>query len=225
MKNLNRKFFPLLALVMCCGASLPNIAAAQQQVAAQNESASTLEIQISSSLKDNGKFLTFGQGSLYLSLIFRNVSAKPVQLLEEWNSWGFNNIHLEITAINGKTLPQPLVIKKAARQSWLENRLSTETLAPNQSMVREIRLHVPAIIRHPDTPPTEDEVREDNENLASMQRNEYWFFLFSTGYGTKTITMKAVYEVSQEKRRPDAWTGRIESPLLTYEVSRYTFGY
>lgn len=224
MRNQPLKFIAALALLAGFNMRFPAPVAAQTQPATPVAPAA-LEIQISASLKNNGKFFTLGQGHPYLSLIFRNVSAKPLQLFEEWNSWGFNNLHLEITAINGETLPQPFVVKKTGRQDWFENRPSFESLSPNQSMVREIRLHVPAAIRHPDTPPAEDEIREDNENLASMQRNEYWFFPFATCYDTKTITMKAVYEVSPDKGRLNVWSGRIESPLLTYEISRYTFGY
>jgi len=68
-----------------------------------------------------------------LRVIIENVSDKPQQHFDEWNSWGYFNLTLEWTDASGKTG----TVRKVAR-SWTRNFPSTTTLKPGEALVREI---------------------------------------------------------------------------------------
>ena len=168
------KTFALLSLVLACGVCAPNFAAAQQQIAAPRVPApNSLEIQISAPVqtRSNKRFINLDPTQPRFSVVLRNASDKPFQIHEEWNSGGCNNVHLEITEIDGKVLAKPLIVEKGMN-AFFRNFDSTETLAPNQVVVREIYLHVPAEIQHPETPTTQEERGKD----AFPSGHDYWHF-------------------------------------------------
>ena len=213
MKKQTLKRLTFLPLLLICSASLSNRTFAQQSAVVP--APASLEIQISASVSERGdKFVILDPIQPHFSVVLRNASDKPLQIYAEGNSSGYDNLHLEITAVDGKALATPLVVERGPR-AWRANMASTETLAHNAAIVRETYLHVPAEIRHPETPATLEEGTEDLNPFGE----DYWFFPFPKKSTRNTVTMKAVFEIKSGSRpTPGIWAGRIESAPLTYDI-------
>ncbi len=202
------------ALLWGC-AALPTLASAQPPVAAPKAPAA-LEIQISASVSENGeKCLALDPLQPHFSVVLRNASDKPIQLFQEGNSWGYANLHLEITAIDGKKMPFIGVVGKRGG-FWSNNFPSIETLAPHQMLVREVYLHLPARFQHSEKSVKASKSRDDND----PRMNEYGGFFFPTAQGRKVLTMKAVFEVTRQEATANqlAWKGHVESEPFAYII-------
>lgn len=211
------KLLASLTLLCSCAASLQSVASAQQIAAPVAPAPSPLEIQISAPINNGKRFLVLDPTQPHFNVILRNASDQPLQIIQEGNSWGYSNLHLEITAIDGKTLPKPLLVTRGPR-AWRRNAMTTETLNPNEAIVREVYLHVPLAIKNPGKPLTTQEQMNDQMSTGDAYRG----FPFSMQSQRNTVTMKAVYEVKAASSPLTAkvlrWTGRIESAPLTYEI-------
>jgi hypothetical protein len=164
------------------------------------------------------KFIALDPVHPHFNVIFRNVSGDQILLFEEWNSWGFGKLHLEITKVDGKTLPKPLFVTQGnGMMVWFANFPSTEALNPNEALVREVYLHVPKDVNYLKTEPTNAKADEK----TNSNRDDYWRFPFPKKSQNNTVTMKAVYEVKVDlsSKQENAWTGRIESAPLTYVIA------
>ncbi len=54
--------------------------------------------------------LELRQGDPHISVVLQNSSSKPINVFQEWNSWGAYNLTLEITSVDGRVLDKPLVV-------------------------------------------------------------------------------------------------------------------
>lgn len=202
MKNYFLPIFALLALLFCC----PEVISQARSVAPL--ASAPLEVQISAPKPRNSeRLIALDPNQPHLNVILRNASGKSLQIYQEWNSWGFYNLHLEITELDGQKLLEPLLIAKGPR-AWTENAASTDILSSQEAVVREVHLHVPFESENPVT-------RELNP-----WGNSYGFFPFpSQSMSRRKVTIKAVFEVKSVKpQHPEIWTGRIESSPLTCEI-------
>jgi len=48
----------------------------------------------------------------HIDVVLQNNSDKPIDIFNEGNSWGFNNLTLEVRRINGKVLTAPLLVAR-----------------------------------------------------------------------------------------------------------------
>jgi len=148
--------------------------------------------------------------------VVRNISRRTVLVFQEGNAWGHDNVHLEVSTVNGRRLKKPLLIARGPRP-WRANAPTTQLLAPGQSVVRDLWLHLPATVKFPNRKPT---IAELNQDLYP-QGDEYWFFPFPPKSQTTTLTMKAVFEVEPDQvtKNTKIWTGLVASMPADYQIS------
>ena len=148
------------------------------------------------------------KGDPHINIVLQNFSDKPLSLYEEWNSWGAYNLHLEISAIDGKTLKNPLIISKGMMR-WGANFPSSETLDAGGVAVREVRFHLPRQVFEPTAPLTAEDL--------NPRGPFYLDFPFPTADNWRTLTMRAVFENDNAKADTETvWTGKIASPWSQY---------
>jgi hypothetical protein len=70
----------------------------------------------------------------HFHVLLTNLSAEPVTLFEEWNSWGYDGLSFELTYADGRK-----VALTRAPRNWYRNYPSTLTLAPQGYYVFEVR--------------------------------------------------------------------------------------
>lgn len=139
----------------------------------------------------------------HINVVLQNTLAKPINVYAEWNSWGYDNLTLQITKLDGKVLDEPLIINKGL-MAWSRNGPTTEGIAPGEAIVREVRL---------DSPDQQSPIRNGPFYLG---------FPLPPQGASRQISMRAVFEneqnvtLGQEKKL--VWTGRIASPFKDYDV-------
>lgn len=139
----------------------------------------------------------------HINVVLQNTSAKPINVYAEWNSWGYDNLTLQITKLDGKVLDEPLIINKGL-MVWLRNGPTTEAIAPGEAIVREVRLHLP-------------------DQQSSIRNGQYyWEFPFPPQSASRQISMRAVFENDQNvtfgQEKNPVWTGRVASPFKEYDI-------
>lgn len=150
----------------------------------------------------------------HISVVLQNTSSKPMNVFQEWNSWGAYNLTLEVTSIDGKVLDNPLVVGKGG-MIWKANIPSAETIAPGDVLVREVRLQVSKHLLDPSVPETADDL--------NPRGPFYWGFPVPKVDERRRVTMRAMFanddphsDTGMERRV--VWTGRIASPFKDYTV-------
>ena len=73
-----------------------------------------------------------------LHLVFTNVSATPLSVFDEWNSWGYFNVKLEYTLSDGTRGHMTKGAGAGRLLSWTMNAPSATTLLPGQCLVWEV---------------------------------------------------------------------------------------
>ena len=162
----------------------------------------------------HGRYVGLRQSDPHINVVLQNTSSKPINIFEEWNSWGYNNLRLEITKVDGKVLDKPLVVRKGM-MAWGANFSSAETLAPGDALVREVRLQVSKHSLDSSIP----ETTADLNSYGAL----YWGFPVPLKGGQRLITMRAVFanndsvsDTGMEKKV--VWTGQIASPFKDYAL-------
>lgn len=56
----------------------------------------------------------------HINVVLKNISAKPINIFAENNSEGYSNLSLEIGAVDGEVLSEPLVVSREQR-IWKAN--------------------------------------------------------------------------------------------------------
>ncbi|BCM93695.1 hypothetical protein IAD21_05586 [Abditibacteriota bacterium] len=205
--------FPLLFTLACLGcvacvqAQLPTdppISKATKSSAQKiGDEMDGLKISISPTAKGNGgNAIKLLPKDPQINVVLQNTSSKPLNIFEEWNSWGAYNLTLKVTKIDGKVLQKPLIISNL-QTAWLKNFDSVETIQPAKAITREVHLQVPTESLNP--------------------RRLYGKFPFPKEGHSSQITMSAVFanddpksDTSREKKV--VWTGKIASPPTNYRV-------
>jgi hypothetical protein len=205
--------FPIVSLFACLGFLLylgtETQAAPKSPVVIETPVENNgLKVSISAPYKLNERLLTL-QSNPHINVLLQNTSSKPINVFEAWNGWGFNNLTLEVTKIDGKVLDAPLTITKG-RLSLTENYPSTETIGPGETLVREVLLYVPPKIWNP----------ASQEPDSIPNGSLYLEFPFPVRGARRQITLKALFEIQEESQgeKLNVWTGKIASPPLDYQV-------
>lgn len=167
----------------------------------------------------NSPTIELHKGDPHINIVLQNVGDKPLSLYEEWNSWGAYNLTLEISAIDGKTLDEPLVISKGT-MIWFANSPTTEMLEPGGVAVREVRLHLPKQIFDSTAPITKKQELAEKPLMGPL----YGDFPFPPIDNSRALTLRAVFENSNPRNdglqnAKSVWTGKIASPITPYRFS------
>lgn len=173
-----------------------------------------LKVSISATSQSGNQMPTIAlhHGDPHINVVLQNTSSKPIQIFQEWNSWGYYNLILEISAIDSKTMGVPLRIGRGAGV-WFANVPSSDIIGPGEAIVREARLWVPPETLTPTTKPT--------NVFGPFFAN----FPLPTSTTPRQITMRAVFSNSNDRSGSGSsgykgvvWTGRIASAFQTYIV-------
>jgi hypothetical protein len=147
---------------------------------------------------------SFSPDDPHIDVVLQNISPQPISIHQEWNSWGYFNLSLEISKINGKPLPKPIIVKREGGQ-WTRNFAEAQTIVPGESIVREV--HFPPV---------------NGKKLKAFIGGDGYYSHFPSKPNSYVVyTMRAVYQDAQSDRErdaPPAWTGKAASPLLDYVV-------
>ena len=182
---------------------------------------------------DSDLSIALHRGDPHLNVVLQNTSKEPIHIFQEWNSWGYQNLTLQITAVDGKTLDKPLEIKGGPRM-WVANTASTDVIEVGQTMVREVRFALPPDVVTPQitAPSTESGLSFESPEIRVIPRpsfpkldysGRYFGFPFSQSDSSRSLTIRAVFsnadnlgEWKGTKAKSLVWTGQIASPLKNY---------
>ena len=171
-----------------------------------------LKVSISATyIQNDVRAIDLQQSNTHINVLLQNTSSKPINIYQVWNSWGYDNLRLKITKVDGKVLNTPLIVSKGP-MDWSENFPSTDTIGPGEVIVREARLHIPTQIRNPASPSTDSDLIE--------QGPSYWHFPLPDMVSRRQVTMSAVFMNNEAtgRRGEKVWTGRIVSLPTNYQV-------
>jgi hypothetical protein len=165
---------------------------------------------------DGGSYLDLTKTNPHLDAIIRNTSNRPVNIWSEWCSWGWGNLSLEITALDGRPLAKPIPLTKRGR-AWAADYPSHFVLAPGQMIVRELSFteisqHGRMLVSSPRRTRTDGKIVVEFVNIPD-------FPVGKPGQQQETATIRAVYDVPVRDAAGYAvWTGRIESQAQSFTV-------
>ncbi len=104
------------------------------------------------STNDNSDLsIALHRGDPHINVVLQNTSDKPIRVYQNWNSWGYYNLTLQVTAIDGKTLDKPLEIERGLG-AFFANAPTTDIIEANNTIVREVKLYLPPEIFAPKIP-------------------------------------------------------------------------
>ncbi|HVS73754.1 MAG TPA: hypothetical protein VHQ47_21205 [Phycisphaerae bacterium] len=103
-----------------------------QDGAVRGEGAATMaaELRVMVAVPEGGVW----DDSRPIEVVLENVTGKPMELFQSWNSWGYSNVRLEWEAEG-----QRGTVKRVAR-AWSANFPSTTTVPAGGAMVREVTM-------------------------------------------------------------------------------------
>ena len=195
---LNRKQFLWSAAV----AGVPVAASAQQ------DKADYLRVEIlpseirpaeSGRMADRIRLIQLRPAPGHLTVVLRNQSFETLRIWDEDNSWGFHNLTLEISAMDGKTLEKPIIVKRSP-VGWGGNAPKFSSLYPGDYVARPIVL----------TDPTD----------SAPSPFSYRDFPLPPDTRTRELRLRAIYTVSSQEaaEKHKVWTGEAASEPTTYVV-------
>jgi len=111
---------------------LPLLLAAGTVLSAAEPSPPVLKIRIA--VPERGVTLAADEHS-HFHVVIENVSDQPQNVIDEWNSWGYYDLHFEFTTAKGE---RRLMEKKP--RAWKGNEFSATTLKPHEVLVRDVYL-------------------------------------------------------------------------------------
>ncbi|UOQ71772.1 hypothetical protein [Hymenobacter cellulosilyticus] len=140
-----------------------------------------------------GPVISFDHTGCFYVLL-TNTSERPVNLFEEWNSWGYFGLSFDLTYTDGRK-----VRAVKAGRGWDKNFASTVTIAPGGFFVFPVTFN---------TDPKIGDVWQNSPRSKKIN-----------GPGV-SCRMRAVYSIesSREATEHKAWTGTITSPEATYTI-------
>ncbi len=148
----------------------------------------------------------------HLNIVLQNTSDKPIRVYQDWNSWGYFNLTLQITAVDGKALDKPLNIGRGPGV-WFANVPTTDFIGAGQAVVREVHLNLPAEIF--------DSKKPASDKKSGVNWRRYFGFPFPPADNSRTLTMRAMFNNSDNKGTGgkdagEVWTGAVASPSESY---------
>lgn len=143
------------------------------------------------------RVVQFRSRPLRLNVLLRNTSDRPLRLWEEGNSWGFENLKLDVLALDGKTLPKPIRVVRTAA-GWGANGPTFSELPPGESLIREVLLEGPS------------------KGVPSVWT--YFNFPLPNNSEYRAIRLRAVYDIPKEAaaEKLKILTGQITSEPQDY---------
>jgi hypothetical protein len=132
----------------------------------------------------------------HFHVLLTNDSAEPVNLFEEWNSWGYWGLSFEIIYPNGQKVKAVKTDKE-----WNKNFPSTVTIAPHGFYLFEVTMN---------TNPKNGDVWKNSVLNYKSKSNRAWI----------SCRMRAIYSIesSEDAIKEKAWTGAISSPEGSYTI-------
>ena len=225
---------PLLVALACLGSALVVQAQTQAPKApdATESSAEKNGLKISISPTSNDKddnVIVFRPRIPYINVVLQNTSAKPLNIFDEWNSFGAYNLTLKITKVDGKILDEPIIVARD-KIPWFSNSASFETIDPGKDVTRSIHLYMallgpmaPDEYLGPKVPgrdsryflifhkhfPLPDKDSERHLTISAVFENKR---------PTSYLSMKDGHMADIEGETTPMWTGKIESPPTDYRI-------
>jgi len=141
------------------------------------------------------RVIRFHSRPRHFNVVLRNTSRRPLRLWGEENSWGFYNLRLEITGLDGK-VQKPISVERG-QVGWGGNGPRFVVLPPGEMLVREIELALTA----------------EDGTITSTARS-YYNFPFPADLTERQIQLAVYYTVlpSDASKTNGVWTGMIATP-------------
>lgn len=206
-------FFVSLFLLFCLQSS--SIASLGDIASPPTDAPAALSVSIAVPEDQGQRTILFKAANPYFDVVIHNDSSKPQKLWDENCSAGYGNVTLEVTEIDGKSLPEPLIVRRSVGV-WRSNRIHTVVLQPGESAVREI--HMDKGVKRPAFP----------LNFLTPPSFNYEDFPYTFAQATSSasiqyrrLRMRAVFESGPWgpfAKPGDVWTGRIVSVERDYNV-------
>lgn len=189
---------PALRLALCL--SLISVTAVQADTPAPTTQPTlAVSIAVPAQNGSNIRSISLSTADPHIDVVLRNVSSQPQEFFTETCSAGYNALHLELLAVDGKTLTPPIIVRREVG-SWDANAIFTVTLKPGDVMVREVHF------------------TDDRSFFGIPYKN----FPVMTAGETHTIRMQAVFEVLPGAAPSKLWTGRVVSEPTDYRIEQYS---
>ncbi len=146
-----------------------------------------------------------------IRVAIQNISKEPLRLWNENSQWGSGNLSLEITAIGGSYVLEPIKVVREVT-SWYSNTATFTHLPPGEMIVREIALEFPKEMAGGHVWKTWPYKGFPFEAISERRR-------FTGEY--KSVEMHAIFEIRPEywSEQEQVWTGRVKSPESTYVLN------
>lgn len=130
-----------------------------------------------------------------LHVIVTNVSNGPVQIWDQWNSWGYHNLSLSLESEDGSMKE----LRRFGGKDWSQNAADAIELKPNEHYVFAVWLK-----------PSENRIFNNSWGPVDVGSGDY-----------PSVKIKAHYEVPSDAdaNRNGVWSGRISSPAITIQLN------
>ena len=200
MKQRTRTQYGLLFL-LCTGLFVP--AGAGVPITTTKSVGSPLAVSIAIPEQTGQRRLLLSNKSPHFFVVLRNISLHPVSIYGEDSSWGNYNLTLEVTAVGGRTLDKPLIVKRGwGVDHWFSNVAYVETLMPGDEVVRDVR------------------VQGAPSSSLIFGDGTYRPFPLPTPTDQQIVRMRAVYTEKEDDQmaRVSVWSGQAASEARDYEV-------
>ncbi len=167
--------------------------------------------------------IRFLRGLRTISVGVRNTTREVVNIWDEDSSWGFHNLHLEVTAMSDRLigtlvpLDKPIVVARTPMMGWSSNLARACPIPPGEVLVRNVELAPPL---PPLPPPPGEENRKIRKRVWTGSPWLYLDFPMPGNAFQMKIQMRAVLTIPEDgfATRHKVWTGRIVSPLADYMI-------
>lgn len=191
----------LLALSIVFLLTMGVRSAAAAETSAQSTTPA-LEASIAAPLNNFGNRDLYFTAHPFIDVVIRNLSDRPVKF------WVNTPLTLEVLAIDGKVLPDPMVVSSGSNGGRYWN-----ILAPGDVFVRRLNLHK--------YKPGEERIAKPGVNYGQ----DYMGFPSFLNYhdspgGVRSVRMRAVFQ-SDTPKGPNKnwiWSGRVVSETRDYNV-------
>lgn len=147
-----------------------------------------------------------------LLVVLQNTTEQPLNIWDQECELGNSSLTLEVAKINGRVLPQPLVVQRIGWTSFANGRIE-ETVDGREAIVRLVSLFMPDDVIKNSTVPVRQSLKPLNWSYSG--------FPFPNSSAPVRLTMRAVFSnttATGGKEKP-IWIGKIASPWKDYFVS------
>ena len=165
----------------------------------------------------SGDAIVLGDRSYHFDVVIQNVSNRPVRLWSYNCSWGFDNVSLQVLAINGKRLSKPILLTRGVTE-WTANMPTPRVLPPHGIVVQEIHLYSDG----QKVPPGEAGKLPDG--VYTLPGGDVYInFPLPKRGEREQVEMRAFFDIPTDvwAKQDGIWTGRVTSAVNDYTVLWY----